>query len=110
MSRSGSAKHHDGRPRRTAGGREADPAPETGHVPDCWDRHPALIEELSALRTARALACDPTTSGGEALHCQEHFAATRHRLVDWVARTGCRPGEHRNDPPNANRIATFTMK
>ena len=43
-------------------------------VPNCWDQHGPIIEELSALYTAWQCA---------------------YTLTDWVARTGCRPGEHR---------------
>jgi hypothetical protein len=65
-------------------------------VPPCWDQHGALVEELSALRTAWLASYAVTTARPEApLAWHAQFADTRHRLVDWVARTGCRPGEHR---------------
>jgi hypothetical protein len=64
-------------------------------VPPCWDQHGALVEKLSALRTAW-LASYALTGRPEApLEWHEHFAAARQRLADFVARTGCRPAEHR---------------
>jgi hypothetical protein len=64
-------------------------------VPPCWVQHGALIEELSALRV-HWLASYALTARPEApLEWHAHFAAARQRLADWVARTGCRPGEHR---------------
>jgi hypothetical protein len=54
-----------------------------------------VVEELSALRTAW-LASYAVTGRPEApLEWHAHFATARQRLTDWVARTGCRPGEHR---------------
>jgi len=67
-------------------------------VPPCWDAHGALLEELSALRTAWITAYSKVSKGDEPLHWHAHFAAARQRLTDWVARTGCRPGEHRCSP------------
>jgi hypothetical protein len=52
-------------------------------------------QELSALRTAW-LASYAVTGRPEApLEWHVRFATARQRLTDWVARTGCRPGEHR---------------
>jgi len=65
-------------------------------IPPCWDRHGALIEELSALRTAWLAAYAGTSRPEAPLEWHHHFAAARQRLTDWVARTGCRPGEHRD--------------
>jgi hypothetical protein len=64
-------------------------------VPRCWNRHGALIEELSALRTAWLAAYAITGRPEAPLEWHAHFAFSRHRLADVVARTGCRPGEHR---------------
>jgi len=64
-------------------------------VPPCWDQHGALVEELSALRTAW-LASYALTGRPEApLEWHAAFAMARQRLADSVARTGCRPSEHR---------------
>ena len=65
-------------------------------VPECWPQHGALIEELSALRTAWVQAYASTAAGTAPLDWQQSFAHARHRLADWVAREGCRPGEHRS--------------
>jgi hypothetical protein len=66
-------------------------------VPPCWPRHGALLEELSALRTAWLTAYAVTSSGDGPLEWHAHFAAARQRLTDWVSRTGCRAAEHRPD-------------
>ena len=67
-------------------------------VPPCWTRHGALLEELSALRTAWLTAYAVTSTGDAPLEWHAHFAATRQRLTDWVSRTGCRSGQHRPEP------------
>lgn len=69
-------------------------------APPCWVHHGALLEELSALRTAWLTAYAVTSSGDAPLEWHAHFAATRQRLADWVSRTGCRKGEHRPEPVN----------
>ncbi|MBN9375633.1 MAG: hypothetical protein J0I40_09630 [Cellulomonas sp.] len=66
-------------------------------VPDCWTRHPELIEELSALHLAWQGSFATTSSADAPLQWHERFAAARERLNDWVARTGCRPGNHRGN-------------
>jgi hypothetical protein len=63
-------------------------------IPDCWTQHGPLIEELSALYTAWQTAYTGT-DGAAPLLWMNHFEAARTRLTDWVARTGCRPGQHR---------------
>src|SRR5947209_442613 len=64
-------------------------------IPPCWPEHGALLEELSALRTAWVTAFAEDSRGDAPLHWHAEFAAARQRLTEWVARTGCRPGEHR---------------
>lgn len=66
-------------------------------VPPCWAKHGALLEELSALRTAWLTAFAVTSTGDAPLTWHTNFAASRQRLADWVSRTGCRSGEHRAD-------------
>lgn len=66
-------------------------------IPACWSQHGALLEELSALRTAWVTAYSADSGGDAPLRWHAEFAAARHRLADWVSRTGCRPGEHRSD-------------
>ena len=66
-------------------------------IPPCWAQHGALLEELSALRTAWLTAFAVTSPGDAPLDWHTSFAAARQRLVDWVSRTGCRSGEHRPD-------------
>ena len=64
-------------------------------IPACWSKHTALIEELSALRTAWLSAFAATAPGSAPLEWHSHFSTARQRLADWVSRTGCRPGAHR---------------
>lgn len=64
-------------------------------IPDCWDQHGPLLEELSALYTAWQVAYTYSDDGSAPLAWMEHYAAARQRLTDWNARTGCRPAEHR---------------
>lgn len=64
-------------------------------IPPCWPEHGALLEELSALRTAWLTAFAATSPGDGPLTWHANFAASRQRLADWVSRTGCRAGEHR---------------
>lgn len=66
-------------------------------VPECWDSHGALIEELSALRTAWVAAYCITGRAEAPLEWHQAFESARQRLADWASRTGCRPGEHRPD-------------
>lgn len=66
------------------------------HIPECWDQHWELIEELAALHLAREGAFATTASADAPLVWHERFAATRTRLSEWVARVGCRPGGHRS--------------
>lgn len=64
-------------------------------IPPCWTDHGALVEELSALRTGWVTAFAADARGDDPLRWHSDFEAGRHRLADWTARTGCRPGEHR---------------
>lgn len=65
-------------------------------VPACWKRHGELIEELSALHLAWQGNFSTSADATGPLHWHERFAVARERLGDWIARTGCRPGEHRD--------------
>ncbi|MDC7120588.1 hypothetical protein OMK64_03460 [Cellulomonas fimi] len=64
-------------------------------VPACWHDHTELIEELSALHLAWQGAYATTANADAPLRWLEQFAAARTRLSDCVARSGCRPAEHR---------------
>ena len=70
-------------------------------LPPCWHQHGALIEELSALHTGWQSAFSATAPGNAPLDWQAMFAAARLRLQEWVARTGCRADEHREDHAQA---------
>lgn len=65
------------------------------YIPECWTKHWELIEELSALQLAWEAAYATTSHGDAPLAWHERFGLARTRLVEWVARSGCRPGEHR---------------
>lgn len=64
-------------------------------IPPCWPEHGALVEELSALRTGWVTAFAADARGDDPLRWHSDFEACRQRLTDWVARAGCRPGQHR---------------
>jgi hypothetical protein len=49
-------------------------------IPNCWWRHPPLVEELSALHTAWATAYDPQDSGLGPVMWLERWNAARGRL------------------------------
>ncbi len=66
-------------------------------VPHCWEEHWALLEELSALRTAWLTVFAVTSPGDASLDWHANFAAARLRLIDWISHSGCRVGEHRPD-------------
>lgn len=66
-------------------------------LPPCWYRHAAVVEELSALRTAHASAFHPTQPPTGPVDWHQSLGYARQRLRDWVARTGCKPGGHRDD-------------
>lgn len=66
-------------------------------LPPCWAQHGALVEELSALHTAWGVAYAVATGPEVPLRWHSEFASARHRLNEWVARSGCRPSEHRAD-------------
>lgn len=68
-------------------------------VPGCWDRHSDLVEELSALRTAWVYSFNGGARPDAALTWHAALHATRSRLRDIVAETGCRPGQHRGPSP-----------
>ena len=65
-------------------------------VPPCWYRHGALVQELTALRDAHAGAYHPAQPLGGPADWHQTLGYTRLRCRDWVARTGCKPGEHRD--------------
>ena len=69
--------------------------------PPCWYAHGDLLEELSALHTAHQGAYHPDGAATGPADWHHQLAATRTRLNASVARTGCRPGEHRPAAPPA---------
>ena len=65
-------------------------------LPECWAQHGALIEELSALASSWSRAFNTKETGYTPLAWHTDFALTRRRIADWIARSGCRPDEHRS--------------
>jgi hypothetical protein len=66
-------------------------------IPACWWRHGALVEELSALRTAWAAAYDPTDSGLGPVMWLERWYAAKPRLRNAYAGS-CSNG-HKDSKP-----------
>lgn len=64
-------------------------------VPACWRGHGALVEELSALRTAWLSSYALTAPGNAPLAWHVSFAACRTRMGEYVARSGCTGTRHR---------------
>lgn len=68
-------------------------------VPACWYAHGAMVEELSALRSAWITAyLDPQASPGDPAIWHDLLERTRSRLHGWD-RNGCADGAHRPDLP-----------
>jgi hypothetical protein len=63
-------------------------------IPACWYRHPAQVEELTALAAAWHTAYDESARGDEPLLWHERFTRARARLRDWDDYTRCRNGKH----------------
>lgn len=66
-------------------------------IPNCWYRHPALVEELSALHTAHLAAFDPSDSGYGPISWHERFAAAATRLTRAYG-GGCNNGHQATRP------------
>lgn len=64
-------------------------------VPACWREHSALVEELSALRTAWLSSYALTAPGNAPLAWHGSFAICRARMGEHVARSGCTGTRHR---------------
>ena len=63
-------------------------------LPGCWPKHGDLVEELSALYTAWQNAFTIGARPEAPLDWHASFAEARVRLVNAVARSGCRRDEH----------------
>jgi hypothetical protein len=68
------------------------------HLDHRWAQHGELVEELSSLHTAWQHSYAPDADGSAPLRWHDAFDLARQRLLDWVARTGCRPDNHREHP------------
>lgn len=66
-------------------------------VPPCWYRHESLIRVLSAARDAYLTAYHATQAASAATDWMHTWDATEERLRRWVARSGCKSGEHLPD-------------
>ena len=61
-------------------------------IPPCWGQHAAVLEELSALRTAWITAHSGDSTGDAPLRWHAEFAFARQRLNDWAPLEGLQPG------------------
>ena len=77
-------------------------------VPECWRLHTELIEELSALHLAWQGSFALTANHDAPLLWHERFANACQRIADRVARTGCRPGNHRA-PDSQRGVPSWTV-
>jgi len=66
-------------------------------IPDCWWKHPALLEELSALHTAHDAAFDTSDAGFGPIGWHERLAAALPRLGRAYA-GGCTRGHSTHKP------------
>lgn len=57
-------------------------------IPDCWWRHGALVEELSALSTAHAASFDPSDTGYGPVSWHERLTLARARFSS-AYKSGC---------------------
>ena len=64
-------------------------------IPACWREHGALIEELSALRTAWLSSYALTAPGNAPLAWHATFATCRTRMTEYTVRSGCTSSQHR---------------
>lgn len=66
-------------------------------IPACWYAHGAMVEELSALRSAWVGAyLDPQAAPGDPATWHDLLDRTRYRIRQWD-RNGCADGTHRPD-------------
>ena len=66
-------------------------------LPACWHAHGALVEELSALRSAWVSAyLDPQATPADPAGWHDLLDRVRYRLRQWD-RNGCADGTHRPD-------------
>ena len=66
-------------------------------IPTCWYRHPALLEELAALRTAWLGAYEaPNARASDGVAWHDMLDRVRVRVREWD-RCGCAHGTHRDD-------------
>lgn len=68
-------------------------------VPSCWNRHSAMVEELTALCAAwNAAYVEPDARGFDPLYWHDGLDRMLARLREWD-RQSCRDGSHREDNP-----------
>lgn len=66
-------------------------------IPGCWYRHPALLEELSALRCAWLGAYEsPAARSTDGVYWHDMLDRVLGRIAEWD-RCGCVRGAHRDD-------------
>ncbi|MDX2377698.1 hypothetical protein M4I32_12890 [Microbacterium sp. LRZ72] len=72
-------------------------------VPDCWWQHGALVEELTALRTAHAAAFDPTDTGYGPISWHERLTVALPRLTRAYS-GGCNTTHRSNKPRSWSNV------
>ncbi|NKX94264.1 hypothetical protein HF995_13460 [Sanguibacter hominis ATCC BAA-789] len=76
-------------------------------IPPCWWKHPALIQELYALRVFHAMAFHVEDPGQGPIGFQERWFMARSRLNEYTNDTGCSGSVHAQrviEPPGPTRI------
>ncbi|MBS3177212.1 MULTISPECIES: hypothetical protein [unclassified Pseudoclavibacter] len=64
---------------------------ELDSIPECWHLHGALVEELSALKSAHIASFDAGDSGIGPIGWHERFHLAQQRIKEWY-RGDCRDG------------------
>ena len=80
-------------------------------IPECWHLHGALVEELSALKSAHDASFDATDSGVGPIGWHERFHQAQQRIKEWYrgeCRGGHQPGVTRWAELNTDEWQTWT--
>ena len=72
-------------------------------IPDCWHRHPPILEELSALRAAWLGSYEaPNARASDGVAWHDMLDRVLDRIREWD-RCGCAHGTHRDDVDGPDR-------
>jgi hypothetical protein len=64
-------------------------------IPPCWDKHGAVVEELSALRTFWEACYQEDAAPTDPLAFHRDLTLALRRLRDWTSLLGCTRTNHR---------------